>query len=156
MEAFEAMVTAKPELQCTVSNIQYHYECKDAVDRENNLMETQGVGTRVEADEEEEEEGEGIEDGGRLEGQHEGEEELRKFIASQELAEEMIHGWQAIEIVKGTHILPEQHITWDNTGNKVKPATTEDLSKFVQWSETLARCMRWRKLHREEMKKGQP
>ncbi|SRR6266436_6535722 len=95
---------------------------------------------RVEADEEEEEDGDAMEDGWRPEGQHEGEEELRKFITSQELTEEMIHGWQAIEITKGAHILLEQHIRWDNTGNEVQLATPDDLSKFIGWSVTLVKA----------------
>ena len=58
---------------------------------------------------------------------------------SQELTEKMIHGQQAIENAKGVHILPEQNMTWDNTGPVVDPATPEDLSRFIQWLETLTK-----------------
>jgi hypothetical protein len=44
-----------------------------------------------------------------------------------------------IEIAKGAHILPEQHMMWDSTGHDISPAMPDDLSRFIQWSQTLAK-----------------
>jgi len=93
MEAYKEMLAVKPELHQTVSNIQYHYECKDAADREHNDVEPAEHGRARDRDEADEVEEEGLEDGWTPGGQHEDEAELRKFIAMQEVMEEMIHGW---------------------------------------------------------------
>ena len=36
-EAFKHMLSVNPENQCIVSNIEYHYECKEAAERDKNM-----------------------------------------------------------------------------------------------------------------------